>query len=97
MEYALEEMANGALAGIAWMTMPNSYIKQDVGRRIAIRRAGLNLTQAQLAASIGVGQPHLSNLERGRRSLHLDKLQGLARALRCTMADLLPDPERSPD
>ena len=51
--------------------------------------AGLN--QMDLAAETGIQQSHISRLERGESSTTPKSLARLARALGCTIADLLPD------
>lgn len=51
--------------------------------------AGLN--QTDLALETGIQQSHISRLERGASSTTPKSLGRIARALGCTIADLLPD------
>ena len=51
--------------------------------------AGLN--QMDLALETGIQQSHISRLERGASSTTPKSLARIARALGCTIADLLPD------
>ena len=62
----------------------------------AIReRSGLSITA--LAARAGVSQPHLSNLESGRRQASPAMVRRLARALAVPVVALLGAPEPEPD
>lgn len=60
-----------------------------LGRRVreARRRAGMTL--AQLGAAVGRPAPYLSQLENGKVEPKLGLIADLAKALRCTTADLL--------
>lgn len=60
-----------------------------LGQKIAARRQGL-LTQAQLAAAIGVSRTSVTNLENGRQHPPLHQLVRIAEALDCELVDLLP-------
>lgn len=51
--------------------------------------AGLN--QIDLALEAGIQQSHISRLERGASSTTPKSLARIARALGCTIAELLPD------
>ena len=65
----------------------------QVGRRIMLRRTLLQMRQGELATQAGLSQSHLSNMEQGLRSIDVEKLAAIARALHCRMADLLPETE----
>ena len=66
------------------------------GNRIRELRKRAGLTQIELAERIGLSQGQLSNLENGDRSLSLEWLRRIARALNCAVADLLDDKD-NPD
>ena len=68
-------------------------VTEQVGRRIMLRRTLLRIRQGELADKAGLSQSHLSNMEMGARSIDLEKLAAIARALKCRMADLLPESE----
>jgi HTH-type transcriptional regulator / antitoxin HipB len=53
----------------------------DLLETLAAARQSKGLSQAALAAKIGLPQPHLSRLERGINTPQLDTLQNLAGAL----------------
>jgi transcriptional regulator with XRE-family HTH domain len=54
------------------------------------RRVEAELTQAELAGRAGVGQSYISKMERGTQSADPKTVGALARALGCTIADLMP-------
>jgi transcriptional regulator with XRE-family HTH domain len=55
------------------------------------KRVEAGLNQTDLALETGIQQSHISKLERGASSTTPKSLARLARALGCTIADLLPD------
>jgi len=63
----------------------------DLGRNIRRLRRAAGLTQPQLAERLGVQQSVVSEIETGRRSLSVARLDAWARALSCRPADLLAD------
>ncbi|HPE72931.1 MAG TPA: helix-turn-helix transcriptional regulator [Candidatus Competibacter sp.] len=68
-------------------------VTEQVGRRIMLRRTLLRIRQGELATKAGLSQSHLSNMEQGARSIDLEKLAAISRALNCKIADLLPESE----
>lgn len=60
-----------------------------LGQRIRIRRCALHLTQADLAARASLSASFLGHIERGTRTLSVDTLMSLCRALDATPNDLL--------
>jgi transcriptional regulator with XRE-family HTH domain len=62
--------------------------------RVIRERSGLSLTE--LARTAGISQPHLSNLERGRRQASPATVRRLADALRVPVPALLADDEAPP-
>ncbi|MBK8751673.1 MAG: helix-turn-helix transcriptional regulator [Candidatus Competibacteraceae bacterium] len=68
-------------------------VTEQVGRQIMLRRTWLHMRQGELATQTGLSQSHLSNMEQGVRSIDVEKLAAIARALNCKMGDLLPEAE----
>lgn len=62
-----------------------------LGKRIKEERLRLNLTQERLSEDIGISTAYLGQIERGERSLTLDKLVKLANRLGVTVDYLLSD------
>lgn len=62
-----------------------------LGKRIREERLRLHLTQEKLAEDIGISTAYLGQIERGERSVTLDKLIPLANRLGVTVDFLLTD------
>lgn len=62
----------------------------SINTTLRLRRVERGLTQAALAASIGMKQQLLSKLEKGMIALSPERAQTLAAALGCKAIDLLP-------
>lgn len=62
-----------------------------LGKRIREERLRLNLTQEKLSEDIGISTAYLGQIERGERSLTLDKLVKIAVRLGITVDYLLSD------
>ncbi len=62
-----------------------------LGKRIREERLRLNLTQEKLAEEVNISTAYLGQIERGERSLTLDKLVLLANRLGVTVDFLLAD------
>ena len=78
------------------MEHSNMAISQDereffvaLGNRIAQHRKESNLTQVQLAATLGVSQPTINAYELGQRRIPVSSLPVLARALGIGLEELL--------
>ena len=54
-------------------------------------RLGKRMSQARLAAAVGISQPFLNNFETGRYVPSLKRLEAIAMALSCSAADLISD------
>jgi DNA-binding XRE family transcriptional regulator len=59
------------------------------GRAVRARREQLGITQTELAKLAGLNRSYLSELERGLVSISLERAEKLAKALNCTLRDLL--------
>ena len=62
--------------------------------RFKVLRKKANLTQAQIAEALNIGQSTVSMWESGENLPRADKLPQLARLLNCTVDALLGDGER---
>ena len=62
----------------------------SLGHQIMLRRREQQLTQKQLAARAQIGHAYLTRIERGGRRAGRDVLARIARALRCSVAELRP-------
>lgn len=61
-----------------------------IGSRVATLRAARRISQAQLASEVGVKQPTIANIERGRtETIKGYVLEGLAKALNTTARYIL--------
>lgn len=61
------------------------------GKAVALRRDELGLTQADLAAQVGMSRASIANIEKGRQNILLYHVYDLAEALKMAkVGDLLP-------
>jgi len=68
-------------------------LKQQIGERVTAKRLLLGLTQYEAAKLMGPNwvQSQWADLERGRFVPKVITLKRLAKALQCSVADLIPD------
>ena len=57
--------------------MGDAEFLQEMGRRIMVRRKGLQLTQEELAERMGVSTQMISNLELGKKAIRPENLSRL--------------------
>lgn len=62
-----------------------------IGRRIRNKRMARNFSQTDLANRIGVSNPHISNIERGKTKVSLQTLVDIANALNTTLDEIMCD------
>jgi len=67
------------------MLIPN----ETLGKRIAHHRKELKLTQAELAALVGLYPKYLSDVETGRKIPRMDTIARIAAGLRVTIGELV--------
>lgn len=67
-----------------------------LAQRLTHLRKNARLSQAALAARVGVSQSAISQLERGRRRPSLGLITGIAVALSCPLSDLVDNPGTAP-
>lgn len=60
-----------------------------MGKNIRAYRTSAGLTLEELAEKADLSWPYLSEIERGRENISLDKLAGLAKALNVTLSKLV--------
>ena len=65
-------------------------LTRQIGARIAIYREKAGLSQTAVAKKAGLSPSHLCNMEKGDRSIDVEKLGAIARALNCKMVDFIP-------
>ena len=63
--------------------------REIVGKNIRTCRTNAGLTLEELAEKADLSWPYLSEIERGRENISLDKLAGLAKALNVTLSRLV--------
>jgi transcriptional regulator with XRE-family HTH domain len=66
-----------------------------IGKNIRYWRNAHDMSQAALAAKLGLSQPYLSQLEQGIKNPHVLTVARIAESLGLTVADLLDSPSRS--
>jgi len=69
--------------------MKTNITLTHVGAAIRQRRAETETTQVELARRMNVAQSYISEIERGHNNLTMNKLEEIAKALRCTVTVLL--------
>jgi transcriptional regulator with XRE-family HTH domain len=71
--------------------MSDEAIYKAFGQAVATRRKVLNLTQATLAARVGISRASIANIESGRQNVLLHHVYRLVSALEFSkVSDLLP-------
>ncbi len=68
---------------------------EKLPNRIRLLRKKAGLTILQLANLLGMKETHLSMIERGVRTLHIDRARQIAHYLNCSVADLLADEDNT--
>jgi transcriptional regulator with XRE-family HTH domain len=79
--------------------MSDMELYRRLGRAVAKRRDFVGMTQAEVAAKLGLTRASLANLENGRQRIMVHQLFALVQALRMdTVLDLVPEtwPPREP-
>lgn len=71
------------------MLQPGSTYSAVVGAVIANQREILDVSQAQLAEAVGIGQPAWSRIEKGESALTIDQLARAASKLNSSPSELL--------
>ena len=69
-------------------------IAKQIGHRIKIRRAVLNMSQTELAQALKVTSAYMSYMERGKRPISAEMLTNIAEVLKCKTTDLMSENTR---
>ncbi len=69
----------------------------EIGRIVRAARRAQGLRQDQLAGAAGVGVRFLSELERGKPTVRLEKMLAVLDTLGCTLRIEVPPGETAPD
>ena len=67
-----------------------SDLYRIVGETVRHKRKEAGMTQGDLALAVGLSRPSIANIETGRQSILLHQAFDLARALSCSVDDLVP-------
>jgi transcriptional regulator with XRE-family HTH domain len=73
--------------------MKREDVYVGIGAMIRTRRRGLDLSQGELAQTLGLSRSTLANIESGRQRILVHQMLALAAALETTVAELLPLPQ----
>jgi transcriptional regulator with XRE-family HTH domain len=65
--------------------------RKAFGLKVRMRRYELELTQEELAEKADLHPTYLGSVERGERNIALENIIALAKALKCSPKDLMPD------
>lgn len=78
------------------MSDKQQQLMRTIGQSIAKYRQAANLTQAQLAEILGIGNDAVSRMERGTTTPTIIRLLELADIFDCEVADLVTDSSSRP-
>lgn len=68
------------------------WVYKPFGRRVRELRERDGLTQANLAAAVGLSRTSITNIELGRQAVPLHTLYSFAKSLNVPLVELLPEP-----
>ncbi len=63
----------------------------EFGKRIREKRCAMELTQEELAERADLHHTYVGSVERGERNIALENIILLAKALKCSPKDLMPE------
>lgn len=66
-------------------------IRKAFGLKVRMKRFEMSITQEELAEKADLHPTYVGSVERGERNIALENIILLARALRCSPKDLMPD------
>lgn len=69
----------------------NLKLRRDFGLTIRMKRFQNKMTQEQLSEIANIHPTYLGAIERGERNPTLEKIVCIARALKCSPKDLMPE------
>lgn len=65
-------------------------LQSEFGKLVRSKRLALKLSQEALAELAGLHFTYVSSVERGERNISLSNIAKFAKALECSMKDLMP-------
>lgn len=69
----------------------DNEIEKTIGKRIQAIRKSKGYTQQQFSEMVGLSTNYLSDVERGKSSVRMDKLVSIINALECSADDVFAD------
>ena len=66
-------------------------IRKAFGLKVRMRRYEIGLTQEELAEKANLHPTYVGSVERGERNIALENIVAIAKALKCSSKDLMPD------
>ncbi len=74
-----------------WHDRKKTTIRLEFGHAVRIRRYIMAFSQERLAEIAGLHPTYVGSVERGERNISLENIIAIARALKCSPKDLMPD------
>ncbi len=71
--------------------MKNHKIRIAFGQNVRSRRHEIGMTIEELAEAADLHHNYIGSVERGERNISLENIISLAKALKCSAKDLLPE------
>jgi DNA-binding XRE family transcriptional regulator len=65
------------------------FVATKFGSALKKQRVSLGMTQSELAQKSGINRSYISEVERGKESISLDRADVLSRCVQSTLAELL--------
>lgn len=66
-------------------------LRLEFGQRVRKRRYDLDISQEKLAELADLHHNYVGSVERGERNIALENIVALAKALKCSPKDLMPE------
>jgi transcriptional regulator with XRE-family HTH domain len=66
-------------------------LRVEFGKKVRAKRYEMGLTQEELAEKADLHTTYLGSVERGERNIALENIISLAKALKCSPKDLMPE------
>lgn len=76
---------------VKWHDRLKTTVRVDFGKAVRIRRYLNEWSQELLAEKAGLHPTYISSVERGERNISLENIIAIARALKCSPRELLPE------
>lgn len=66
-------------------------IRKAFGLKVRMRRYEMEITQEELAEKADLHPTYVGSVERGERNIALENIIAIAKALKCSPKDLMPE------